>query len=157
LLMPIEFVCPTCGSFYSIAERFAGRIATCRQCGARMPVPRLQTNEPPSDTSDELADVSPEELMAAIQEAAESPIEAAESATYTNPSLVPPPSASTPVVPRHRTPTRSVNLNPALSDEACVRICIVLVIISVIGDIWLAYRGFQRVSDVIPPDKAGKL
>ncbi|HTW93333.1 MAG TPA: hypothetical protein VMD30_00980 [Tepidisphaeraceae bacterium] len=37
--MPIELKCDSCGARYKVNERFAGKKAKCRQCGALMQVP----------------------------------------------------------------------------------------------------------------------
>src|SRR5438270_6520361 len=39
--MPIDVVCPACGKRYAVAEKFAGKKARCKACGAAMVIPQL--------------------------------------------------------------------------------------------------------------------
>src|SRR5258705_3274792 len=53
--MPIETECAGCGKRYSLPEKFAGRKAQCKNCGAEMRIPQLPAAAEPEMDFDALA------------------------------------------------------------------------------------------------------
>lgn len=40
----ISVKCPDCSEVYEVSEELAGKVAKCRQCGGRIPIPQLRAN-----------------------------------------------------------------------------------------------------------------
>jgi dienelactone hydrolase len=58
-IVPIQFVCPTCGKQYAISEQFAGRSARCKACKAPFTVPAADPpREPEVDHLEEVSSAS---------------------------------------------------------------------------------------------------
>lgn len=49
----IEFICPRCNSAYQADDRFAGRVVTCRSCGAKIDVTRTRAEPQRASKIDE--------------------------------------------------------------------------------------------------------
>src|SRR5258706_4207304 len=53
--MPIDTECAGCGKRYALPEKFAGRKARCKNCGAEMVIPQAQAVESPDVDYDAMA------------------------------------------------------------------------------------------------------
>ncbi len=42
---PIPFACTGCGATFSVAAAYAGRTATCKKCGAKVSIPRVNPSD----------------------------------------------------------------------------------------------------------------
>jgi HEAT repeat protein len=130
--MAISFSCGTCGKPYKVDERFAGKKAKCRACGAINKIPGdephtrpglLDPLAPPVDDGDDaplpLAGVEEEiKFESALSEAAaaEESLELAE-----DPDIAPPPQTPPRIAPRRvlPVPAEPVDPTPALPVNGC--------------------------------------
>ena len=132
--MAIEFLCPNCQKLYVIAERFVGRIATCRACRTLMRVPGGETLDQLPTEADPEADVA---LMDAIEYAARMAAEAGPE----NEQIIPPnvPLPAPPIVVR-KGDADDARWNPSLSLETAKTLSWILFLAALLINGWTVGR-----------------